>query len=285
MRSFYRGRIAPSPTGYLHLGHARTFWLAMERARASEGTLVYREEDLDFNRCNKKYSKAAIEDLSWFGLEWQEGITKADQESFKQSNRINIYLDALEKLKKLNLIYPCNKSRQDIKKIQISNKKNKTEPIYPEHWRADLDDYENFEFTTGYNWRFRIPNKKNICFNDERLGPCQFKCGEDFGDFIVWRKDGIPSYELAVVVDDIKMKISEVVRGEDLLISTARQILIYNALGFNTPKFYHAPLLVDSEGIKLSKTKNSMALRELKQLGFTPNSLRECEEWWSGIDD
>ena len=125
MRSFYRGRIAPSPTGYLHLGHARTFWLAMERARASEGTLVYREEDLDFNRCNKKYSKAAIEDLSWFGLEWQEGITKADQESFKQSNRINIYLDALEKLKKLNLIYPCNKSRQDIKKIQISNKKIK----------------------------------------------------------------------------------------------------------------------------------------------------------------
>ena len=130
-----------------------------------------------------------------------------------------------------------------------------------------------------------FPLTKKIAFDDACLGPCQFISGQDFGDFLIWRKDGIPSYELAVVVDDSAMQISEVVRGEDLLISTARQLLLYQALEASAPKFYHAPLVVDATGLRLSKSNRSMALRELKAAGYSPQDLRNSEAWWSGSED
>lgn len=285
MYSSYRGRIAPSPTGYLHLGHARTFWIAMERSIENSGTLVYREEDLDFMRCNKKFSQAAIEDLRWFGCKWQEGPEQKNTFGpYRQSERMPLYLEAWKCLKNMNLIYPCSKSRKLIKQALKDSRNFKTEPIYPEDWRPSKIDYSEIKIPDGYNWRFRVPSNKKISFEDACLGPCQFTSGKDFGDFLIWRKDGIPSYELAVVVDDIAMQISEIVRGEDLLISTSRQLLIYDAFGKTSPKFYHAPLVVDSRGIRLSKTQKSMALRELKEAGYTPESLRKSDDWWSGLD-
>ena len=286
MSQIYRGRIAPSPTGYLHLGHARTFWIAMERAKAENGILIFRDEDLDTQRCKAEYSESAKDDLKWFGCDWQEGPDKGGAYGpYEQSKRTDLYLNAWKILKKNKWIYPCTKSRKDLRKSKENQGNNDQEPIYPEAWRPSHDVGDSMQSPNGYNWRFRVPDNKKIDFIDQRLGPCQFSSSIDFGDFLVWRKDGVPSYELSVVVDDAAMNITEVVRGEDLLISTARQLLIYKALGLTPPQFYHTPLVVDDTGNRLSKRSHSVSLKELKNQGYDPNRLRESEYWWSGLED
>jgi glutamyl-tRNA synthetase len=286
MSQIYRGRIAPSPTGYLHLGHARTFWIAMERAKAENGILIFRNEDLDAQRCKAEYSESAKDDLKWFGCDWQEGPDKGGAYGpYEQSKRTDLYLNAWKILKENKWIYPCTKSRKDLRKSKENQGNNDQEPIYPEAWRPSHDVGDSMQSPNGYNWRFRVPDNKKIDFIDQRLGPCQFSSSIDFGDFLVWRKDGVPSYELSVVVDDAAMNITEVVRGEDLLISTARQLLIYKALGLTPPQFYHTPLVVDDTGNRLSKRSHSVSLKELKNQGYDPNRLRESEYWWSGLED
>lgn len=288
MSSSYRGRIAPTPTGYLHLGHARTFWMAMERAKEAGGTLIYREEDLDPQRCRAEYADAAIEDLKWFGCRWDEGPDHGGGSApYRQSERMDHFLDVWRRLKDGGTIYPCDKSRQDVARAtQAPHAEDENaEPIYPESWRPALGTGKNAREPGETNWRFRVPNKRKILFDDGRLGPCEFECLRDFGDFLVWRKDGVPSYELAVVADDAAMNITEVVRGEDLLISTARQLLLYEALGLKAPAFYHTPLMVDTEGQRLAKRHRSLSLRELREAGHQPDALRQSEDWWSGLED
>ena len=276
MSQIYRGRIAPSPTGYLHLGHARTFWIAMERAKAENGILIFRNEDLDAQRCKAEYSESAKDDLKWFGCDWQEGPDKGGAYGpYEQSKRTDLYLNAWKILKENKWIYPCTKSRKDLRKSKENQGNNDQEPIYPEAWRPSHDVGDSMQSPNGYNWRFRVPDNKKIDFIDQRLGPCQFSSSIDFGDFLVWRKDGVPSYELSVVVDDAAMNITEVVRGEDLLISTARQLLIYKALGLTPPQFYHTPLVVDDTGNRLSKRSHSVSLKEPKNQGYDPNRLRD----------
>ena len=288
MKSPYRGRIAPTPTGYLHLGHARTFWIAMERAREAGGQLVYRNEDLDPQRCKPKYTAAALEDLRWFGCDWDEGPDVGGRFTpYHQSERLPRFLDAWRHLKDAGYIYPCNKSRKDVAWATQAphNDETNSDTIYPEHLRPPLGTGKVAQ-TPGYtNWRFRVPSDRRIAFDDRNLGPCAFDCLRDFGDFIVWRKDGLPAYELAVVVDDAAMGITEVVRGQDLLISTARQLLIYEALGLHPPNFYHTPLLCDSSGQRLAKRHGSLSLRELRVAGHTPQALRTSDDWWSGLDN
>lgn len=287
MNNAYRGRIAPTPTGYLHLGHARTFWIAMERAKEHNGTLVYRNEDLDPDRCKPEFSHAAIEDLRWFGCNWQEGPDESgDFGPYEQSARKDSFLEIWKKLKEGGFIYPCNKSRKDVAQAtQAPHAEDEdAEPIYPEDWRPALGIGKKAHSPGATNWRFRVPQDRKIEFIDQRLGPCNFDCMRDFGDFLVWRKDGMPAYELAVVADDHAMQISEVVRGEDLLISTARQLLLYEALGFTPPAFYHTPLLCDTSGQRLAKRNRSLSLRELREAGHQPESLRASEDWWSGLD-
>lgn len=282
----YRGRVAPSPTGFLHLGHARTFWIAMKRAEASCGSLIYRDEDLDFNRCKNEYSQAALEDLKWFGCRWEEGPDKdGPYRPYKQSQRLDYYLKAWKRLKEKQLIYPCTKSRKEIQAAPINKERQENEPIYPTTWRPDPEASKDILEPDGYNWRFRVPAKKKINFTDQRLGPCEFLSDVDFGDFLIWRKEGVPSYELSVVVDDAAMGITEVVRGEDLLVSTARQLLLNEAFGFTPPNFYHAPLVVNEEGARLAKTVRSMSLRELKEKGHSPEDLRKSQAWCLGIED
>ncbi|PXA03732.1 tRNA glutamyl-Q(34) synthetase GluQRS [Coraliomargarita sinensis] len=288
MASGYRGRIAPTPTGYLHLGHARTFWIAMERAKEAGGKLIYREEDLDPQRCKNEYADAAMEDLKWFGCRWEEGPDVGGPHTpYRQSERSRQFLNAWEKLKDAGAIYPCDKSRKDVANAARAPhaEDNDAEPIYPEAWRPPAGTGQDAREPGASNWRFRVPNEREILFDDGRLGPCEFECLRDFGDFLVWRKDGVPAYELAVVVDDAAMDITEVVRGEDLLISTARQLLIYEALGLKPPAFYHTPLMVDTEGQRLAKRHRSLSLRELQEAGHKPEALRQSEDWWSGLDD
>jgi len=283
----YRGRIAPTPTGYLHLGHARTFWIAMQRAQKAGGNLIYREEDLDSQRCKLRFAQGAVEDLRWFGCNWHEGPdVGGDYGPYRQSERLGRFVEAWEKLKNEGFIYPCDKSRKDVERAAQAPhlEEEISEPIYPVSLRPSYNNYQKVEYPSAKNWRFRIPDKRIVEFVDMRLGKCSYECLRDFGDFLVWRKDGVPAYELAVVVDDAAMQISEVVRGEDLLLSTARQLLLYEALELKAPNYYHAPLLCDIAGRRLAKRNQSLTLRDLREAGYSPNNLRLSEDWKSGLE-
>ena len=266
LKQQYRGRLAPSPTGYLHLGHAKTFWTAFERCRDADGTLIYRDEDIDFHRCKESFSQAAVEDLKELGINWDEG-------PIKQSLRTAQYVAVLEKLVSMNLAYPCNSSRKTIKEHPDTKLSRDGESIFPKSLRpAPFLPIESVNLNT--NWRFKVPENRMVTFTDGKQGAISYECHVDFGDFLVWRKDGMPAYELAVVADDIDMGITEVVRGADLLVSTARQLLIYEALDAIPPEFYHEDLVTDDSGERLAKRKDSLAIRTLFAQGYTSESIR-----------
>lgn len=269
----YRGRIAPTPTGLLHLGHARTFALAARRCREAAGTLVLRIEDLDRQRCKKAFADAALEDLRALGIHWNEGPDVGGPFApYVQSENAEFFLQIWKKLKERGAIYPCRRSRKDVASAASAPhaEDENAEPIFPAEWRPPAGTGKNFDAPGDYNWRFRVPNGETIEFFDELQGAQRFTAGTDFGDFVVWRRDGVPAYELAVVADDIRMKITEVVRGADLLKSTARQILLYRALGAGTPKWAHAPLVLDANGKRLAKRSDALSLRALRERGELP---------------
>jgi glutamyl-tRNA synthetase len=270
----YRGRIAPSPTGYLHLGHARTFWIAQHRATQHSGSLIFRNEDLDYARCKPEFITAALEDLRWFGLHWSEGPDVGGSYApYNQSERLPHYTAAFERLLDLGLIYPCRCSRQDVLRSLSAPHQNEEAPIYPGTCRP-LEPLVSRISRAGVSWRFRVPSKRQIGFIDGNLGPRFSTAEEDFGDFLVWRKDDLPSYQLAVVVDDTAMGITEVVRGADLITSTFRQLLLYEALGHTPPAFHHCSLVTDVNGTRLAKRNNATALRTFRAQGRSPEELR-----------
>lgn len=274
-RPTYRGRLAPSPTGYLHLGHARTFWTAQERARPNGGVLVLRNEDLDRARCKPEFVTAMFEDLRWFGFEWQEGPDCGGGFGpYAQSERIPFYRAALKELQAGGHIYPCTCSRKDIQAaVRAPHAADDDEPLYPGTCRSKSASGCHIP-DSAFNWRFRVPDGEVIAFTDGNFGLQRFVAGADFGDFVVWRHDDVPAYQLAVVVDDAAMKITEVVRGADLLKSTARQLLLYRALGLQPPQFFHCPLLTDATGVRLAKRHDALSLRSLNQRGLNPPELR-----------
>jgi glutamyl-tRNA synthetase len=268
----YRGRLAPSPTGYLHLGHARTFWAAQQRARANGATLVLRNEDLDSTRYQMEFVAAMLEDLRWFGFEWQEGPDIGGPFApYNQSERMQFYRATLEQLRAGGFIYPCTCSRKDIAAaVRAPHAEDDDEPIYPGLCRNRKSEIANQKFS----WRFRVPDGETISFTDGNCGEQRFVAGRDFGDFIVWRRDDVPAYQLVCVADDAGMQITEVVRGADLLKSTARQILLYRALGLTPPQFFHCELMRDEAGVRLAKRHDALSLRQLKARGETPAVLR-----------
>jgi glutamyl-tRNA synthetase len=323
MPTTYTGRLAPSPTGLLHLGHARTFWIAAERARAAGGVLRLRNDDLDRARCRPEFVAAMLEDLAWLGLAWTPPM-------FSQSERLPLYRAALARLHAANLIYPCHRSRRDVAAAagaphestaiaagaEIPNPKSQLpnntaaatttatataaiaaiatatiaaaapraagmhdddEPLFPRAWRPPAGapppplPAPGDPVTT--NWRFRVPDGEPIAFTDGHAGPRQAVAGRDFGDFLVWRKDNTPGYQLACAVDDADLRITEVVRGADLIKSTFRQLLLLRALGAPAPAYYHCPLVTDAAGRRLAKRHDALALRTLCARGFPPASI------------
>lgn len=273
--SAYRGRIAPSPTGYLHLGHARTFLVAAQRAARHSGTLILRNEDLDPDRCDPAFVSAMYEDLSWLGIEWSEGPDRGGpHEPYNQSERREIYLSAWSALLHAGFLYPCTCSRKDLAAAASAPNEGDDEALYPGTCRK-RNAIERYAKPAGFNWRFRVPEGETIAFVDQRLGRQEFVAGKDFGDFVVWRRDDVAAYQLAVVADDHVMRISEVVRGSDLLKSTARQLLIYRALGVPAPDFYHCALVRDAEGVRLAKRHDALSIRRLRESGWSPEQVRE----------
>jgi len=373
--SSYRGRLAPSPTGYLHLGHARTFWVAWQRARAAGGKLIFRNEDLDYQRCKPEFVQAMYEDLHWLGLDWDEGpelsfqfgksgehgdhdpgttvsnaVNRGSSDShggtgrgsfgpYSQSERRSFYLDAWRKLRDSGLIYPCTCSRKDLERalsapheealhgaplhgaplhraefhhlndcgaqtpspadVQVSSTQPRAAAVqfptegfsqtpaasvqsvaddelpYPGTCREKIGTAKDYDSPAGVSWRFKVPDGETISFDDGYFGHQEFVASRDFADFLLWRRDDIPAYQLAVVVDDAAMQITEVVRGADLLKSTARQLLLIRALGYPVSAYFHCPLLRDEKNVRLAKRHDALSLRKLREQGVKAEELRK----------
>lgn len=286
----YIGRLAPSPTGLLHLGHAATFLAACKRAEQQRGTLLLRNEDLDPQRSRPEFIDAMLEDLSWLGITWTPPM-------LSQSTRLAAYRAAFEQLLATGLVYRCTCSRRDLAQSLAAPHEDLAavvldetdEPIYNGRCRPP-EPTPIAEFMPG-NYRLRVPAGETIRFNDGNLGPQAFTAlaapdphagvAHAFGDFLIWRRPltnspsdiGLPSYQLACVVDDAFQQITEVVRGADLLKSTARQILLQRALGLATAAYFHAALLRDEHGVRLAKRHDALALRTLREQGLTPGDV------------
>ena len=271
-----RGRLAPTPTGLLHVGHARTFALAAERA--GPAGLVMRIEDLDGPRCRAEFVTAALDDLRWLGLAWTEGPDVGGPHGpYRQSERTAWYLDVWRRLEAAGVIYPSPHSRRDVEAAAVAPHESAGdgEPIFPPALRPPRR--ERAAAPGGVAWRFRVPDGRTIDFQDAIQGLVRRTAGVDFGDFVVWRRDDLAAYELAVVADDHAMEIAEVVRGADLLTSTARQILLNEALGWPPPAFCHAPLVCDAAGQRLAKRAGGLAIRDLRAAGWSPVDVLTTE--------
>jgi glutamyl/glutaminyl-tRNA synthetase len=263
-RPSYRGRLAPTPTGHFHLGHARTFSMAWQRARSAGGSLMLRIEDLDSQRCRPEYVEEMLKDFAWMGIDW-------DGEPVWQSARRKVYDAVWRTLKEQDLIYPCTRSRKELRDcVRAPHEEEElVEPLYPPEWRPAPGSGKAYDDPAGVTWRFRVPDGERIAFTDIRKGGVSFTAGVDFGDFAVWRRDDVPAYELAVVADDMAMGVTEVVRGEDLLLSTARQLLLYRALGGTPPQWCHEPLMRDDRGVRLAKRHDALSLKSFRERGMT----------------
>ncbi len=274
-----RGRYAPTPSGWLHLGNARTALAAWASIRHQGGTFVWRLEDLDGPRTVPGMAVAAEEDLRWLGLDWDEGPHPVGGPFFPyaQSQRAERYEEALERLAQAGRLFPCRVSRADLANLATAPHGREGTPPYPASLRPrDLppDWFEAMRAKPKPDaaLRFRVDSEP-VSFADRICGPVTERVDQTVGDFVLKRRDGVYAYQLAVVVDDLAMGITEVVRGRDLLDSTGRQIQLIEALGGRVPEYAHLPLVVNAQGDKLSKRDDGMRLRTLRENGVLPEEV------------
>ena len=264
--------MAPSPTGSQHVGNARTDLLAWLSARSQGGEVLLRMEDIDVWRNKPDAAAQALDDLRWLGLDW-------DGEAVVQSTRLPEHEAALAELQRLELVYPCTCSRNDIATAASAPHAEHEGPTYPgtcAHRRvADAGKLDR-----PYSWRFRATHTP--AYFDLVQGPKELDLKQLGGDFVVWRSAKVPAYQLAVVVDDAAAGITEVVRGDDLVPSTPRQLLIYEALGLTPPRFAHAPLVVGENGQRLAKRHGDTRLSSLREAGIKPEALLGLLAWSCG---
>lgn len=270
------GRLAPSPTGAQHVGNARTYLLAWLHARRQGGRVLLRIEDIDSPRIKAGARVEALADLRWLGLDW-------DGEMVVQSSRLPLYEAALARLRAAECVYPCTCTRGDIERAASAPHLDHEGPIYPgtcagrSAAEADALDAGG----TAYCWRFRLPRHIPV-FDDGFLGRCAIDLHALGGDFVVWKALRSPAYQLSVVVDDAAQGVTEVVRGDDLVPSTPRQLLLYEALGLAPPRFTHVPLVVGPDGRRLAKRHGDTRLAALRQAGVSPGHLRGLLAWSCG---
>ena len=271
-------RLAPSPTGALHLGNARTFLINWAMARRAGWRIVLRIEDLDTPRTKPNADVEALDDLRWLGLDWDEG-------PHYQLPRLDRYAAHLRSLAERGLIYPCRCTRKEIERAQSAPHADEHELRYPgtyrpahagpATWRAADDD--------PIAWRLRVPDEP-VGFTDALHGPQSFNVQQHVGDFVVASKKGLPAYQLAVVIDDAASGVTDVVRGDDLLRSTPRQLLIYRMLGLGPePRYAHVPLVLGEDGRRLAKRHGDTRLAGYREAGVAPERLIGLLAEWCGL--
>ena len=266
------GRFAPSPSGRLHLGNLACSLLAWLSAKSQGGRIVLRIEDLDAERCPRIYADLLEQDLAWLGLVWDEGgSTGGPHGPYYQSECANIYTGQYKKLEAQGLVYPCFCSRAQLHAASAPHRSD-GQVIYAGTCRgltpAEIAERSK---TRAPAWRVQVPDEV-IAFEDGHMGHYEENLARDCGDFFLRRADGVFAYQLAVVVDDALMGVDEVVRGSDLLSSTPRQLWLYRELGLTPPKFYHLPLLLASDGRRLSKRDGDQSLENLREK-YTPEEI------------
>jgi glutamyl-tRNA synthetase len=266
------GRLAPSPTGAQHVGNARTYLIAWLSARSRGGAVHLRVEDIDIWRNKPGASEAVIDDLRWLGLDW-------DGEVVTQSQRLAGHEAALDRLKQLELVYPCTCSRGDILAAASAPHLDHEGPTYPGTcaYRKAVDADT---LTVPFAWRFRVTDSPG--FVDRFVGEAHVDLKQAAGDFVVWRAAKVPAYQLAVVVDDAAAGVTEVVRGDDLLSSTPRQLLLYRMLGLDPPEFAHVPLVVGEDGRRLAKRHGDTRLSALRANGVSAERFLGLMAWACG---
>lgn len=275
----FRGRFAPSPTGRLHLGNARSALLGWLQARAAGGQFLLRVEDLDRARCRPQYVDDLMRDLEWLGLTW-------DKQPLFQSARDDVYREAQAKLEREDLVYPCFCTRAEIARAASAPHGLSDEGTRYPGTCARLSSAEISERTRtrAPAYRFRA-QPGEVRFVDGLQGPYSQDVEAVVGDFVVRRNDGVASYQLAVVVDDAATNISHVLRGDDLLSSTPRQLQLYTALQLPAPEFFHVPLVLGEDGKRLAKREGAFALAELRERGLPAERVLGVLAAWSGLGD
>jgi len=281
-----RGRLAPSPTGALHLGNARTFLIAWLRARCQGGSVVLRMEDLDHPKNKPGAARAALEDLRWLGFDWDEGPDVGGPFApYTQTARRAAYAQALNALQAQGLVYPCVCSRRDVESGQ-SAPHTEEGLYYPGTCRGRFADFAAACAALPDGrlpaWRFRVEAGETVRFVDAFRGPYEQDVSALSGDFVLARDPDGAGYMLAVVADDAAMGITEVVRGDDLLSATPRQLLLYRALGLTPPAFLHVPLVVSEEGRRLAKRHGDTRICALREAGVPAERIVGLLAWWCG---
>jgi glutamyl-tRNA synthetase len=270
-------RLAPSPTGAQHVGNARTYLIAWLSARSQGGRVLLRMEDIDSPRVKAGAADQACADFTWLGLDWDEG-------PIVQSQRLPLYQAALEELKKQELVYPCTCSRSDVERAASAPHGESpafADIAYPGTCCGRTVQDSASLGNRPFAWRIRVGDE-SVSFQDGFDGPITLKPRELGGDFVVWKSAGTPAYQLAVVVDDADMGVTEVIRGDDLVASTPRQLLLYQALGLTAPAFTHVPLVVGADGRRLAKRHGDTRLATLRAAGVRPEALIGLLAWSCG---
>lgn len=267
------GRLAPSPTGAQHLGNARTYLAAWLSARAAGGRVVVRIEDIDSPRVKPGAAAQALDDLHWLGLDW-------DAEPVVQTARLPLYAAALARLTQLDLVYPCTCTRADVATAASAPHAEHEGPTYPGTCARRTPADAAALAGTPFSWRLRVTDSPP--FTDRYRGPTAIDLRTAGGDFVVWKTTGTPAYQLAVVVDDAAQGVTEVVRGDDLVPSTPRQLLLYRALGLTPPAFAHLPLVVGEDGRRLAKRHGDTRLSAMRAAGVRADAVVGLLAWSCG---
>ncbi len=276
-----RTRFAPSPTGYIHLGNVWVAFLNWLWTRQHQGTIVLRIEDIDRQRCRPIYAEALQEDLTWLGLDWDEGPGASyAYGSAVQSERLDTYQAILDRWKREGRIYPCYCTRARLRQIASAPHPGEEAPGYDGHCR-DLSPEERAKETKTPSWRFRMETEA-VAFTDLLCGPQRRTLYAGRDDFVLLRADGMIAYQLAASADDGAMGITHVFRGRDLLSSTADQICLLQKQGGSVPVYGHVPLLVDADGVRLSKRQHGITVRDLRAADVSAEKILGKLLFWAG---